>query len=199
LRLALHRPLAIGQHPAAPPQASGPQRASDQKRSAHMFRATNALALRRSSTLACGLLGYRCKGGHVKEFQLIYGSTPFGFDDLALVGILSKARFCNKRDDITGSLVCREDLYLQLLEGAKAAVQATFERIRGDDRHSGVVILWSGEIEARLFPDWTMRHDHAQSWMWTRDDVAKGAFARATDKEVRAVFAQLATAPPLRN
>lgn len=44
--------------------------------------------------------------------HLIYASKPFGYDDLALTNILSVARANNARDDITGSLICREDIFL---------------------------------------------------------------------------------------
>ena len=129
----------------------------------------------------------------MKEFQLIYASTPFGYDDLALMEILSKARKLNARDGITGSLICREDLYLQLLEGPGPAVEATFNRILRDGRHANVAVLWSGDIEARMFPEWTMRHDPAQSWMWSREDVARGAITETPATDIRAIFQRLAT------
>ncbi len=44
--------------------------------------------------------------------QLIYASTPFGFDNTTLNKILSVARRRNAQDQITGALVCRADLYL---------------------------------------------------------------------------------------
>ena len=107
--------------------------------------------------------------------QLIYASQPFGYDELSLTGILSAARRNNARDGITGCLVCREDLFLQLLEGQREAVIATYERILRDDRHANIVTLSSGDIESRLFRDWTMRHVPARSWMWTTAEVARGA------------------------
>ena len=73
-------------------------------------------------------------------FQVIHPSRPFGFD----TGILSKipldARRLNARDDITGALICRADIYLQLLEGPEATVRQTMERIKRDDRHLEVVM-----------------------------------------------------------
>ena len=54
--------------------------------------------------------------------QLIYRSEPFGFDRATLAGILMTARRNNRRDDITGALLCRSDLYLQLIEGPEAAI-----------------------------------------------------------------------------
>ena len=54
--------------------------------------------------------------------QLIYSSQPFGFDEAMLAGILSGARYNNVRDGITGALICRQDIYLQLIEGPAAAI-----------------------------------------------------------------------------
>ena len=56
--------------------------------------------------------------------QLIYPSTPFGFDNPTLNNILSVARRNNARDGISGALICRADLYLQMLEGPRSAVTA---------------------------------------------------------------------------
>lgn len=125
-------------------------------------------------------------------FQVIYASTPFGFDRGMLNGILADARRCNERDDVTGALICRADLYLQLLEGPEAAVRGAFARIVGDDRHLEPVCLVSAPVERRLFPGWAMRDDPARSWMWTQEEVAAGAVARATPDAARAVFERLA-------
>jgi hypothetical protein len=125
--------------------------------------------------------------------QLIYYSQPFGFDDAMLDGILLQARRNNARDGLTGALVVRRDLYLQLLEGPEAAVQATFARIKRDDRHLAVKILSCEPAEIRLFPDWTMRDDPAQSWLWNEAEVGNGAFDRADIAALRGVFARVAT------
>ena len=129
--------------------------------------------------------------------QLIYVSRPFGFDDLALGGILASARRHNIADGITGSLICREDVFVQLLEGNEDAVQKTFERIKRDDRHTDIANIWTGEISQRLFPEWAMRHDPAQSWMWTREQVTAGAADKATPAEILAVFHRLASEVPV--
>jgi Sensors of blue-light using FAD len=128
--------------------------------------------------------------------QLIYASRPFGFDDLALTGILASARRNNVRDAITGSLICREDLFIQLLEGPEDLVNALFARIARDDRHTELNKLFAGMADARLFPDWAMRHDPAESWMWTREEVTAGAVGKASASDVRAIFNRLAAQPP---
>lgn len=127
--------------------------------------------------------------------QVVYASRPFGFDELTLAGILVVARRNNLRDGITGALICREDLYLQLLEGPHQAVAAAFERILRDGRHSDVVPLLSCDAEARLFPGWAMRDDPAKSWMWTPEQVRAGAVAAASPDEVRGVFLRLLSEP----
>lgn len=124
--------------------------------------------------------------------KLIYASVPFGFDDAMLNGILADARRCNPRDDITGALVCRHDLYLQLLEGPRDAVEAAYARIAIDDRHVDVVRLYSAETHTRLFPAWAMRDDPARSWMWTPAEVAAGAAVRTPLSQVHAIFERIA-------
>ena len=124
--------------------------------------------------------------------QLIYTSRPFGFDDGMLNGILSDARRCNARDDITGALICRADVYLQLLEGPEAAVTAAFSRIVKDNRHVEIVRLSYEPVGERLFPGWSMRDDPLHTWMWTQRDVAAGILRRAERPALLAVFARMA-------
>ena len=87
---------------------------------------------------------------------------------------------------------------MQLLEGRRDVVTAAFSRILHDDRHVDVVNLWSGDIDTRLFPGWSMRHDPARSWMWTPEQVAGGAIGRASMQVIRGIFDRLAKEPPER-
>lgn len=123
--------------------------------------------------------------------QLIYASTPFGFDNSTLNSILTVARHNNAKDHITGALICRADLYMQMLEGPREAVTSRFNRIMQDDRHLDVVLISFRDCKARLFPDWWMRDDPARSWMWTQAQIAEGAIDAASEDDVRAVFARL--------
>ena len=124
--------------------------------------------------------------------QLIYCSQPFGFDEPMLRGILLQARRNNARDGLTGALIARGDIYLQLLEGPAAAVATTFARIAVDNRHLAVTRLSEIETDARLFPNWTMRDDVAPSWAGSAADVERGAPQNLPPAEVRAVFERLA-------
>ena len=129
--------------------------------------------------------------------QLIYASCPFGFDSAALNGILIDARRNNIRDGITGALICRADLYLPMLEGPDDKVEAAYARIERDDRHMEVRHLVRSPIETRMFGEWAMRNDPAQSWMWTREQIESGAPDRATADEVVAVFSRLINETPV--
>jgi hypothetical protein len=124
--------------------------------------------------------------------QLIYMSEPFGFEDGILNGILSISRRNNVRDGLTGALVCRRDIYLQLLEGPEAAVEAAYARIKSDDRHLAVVRLLSEPADVRLFPDWAMLDDPARSWLWSEAEVGAGAVKEASAADVRGVFERVA-------
>ena len=109
-----------------------------------------------------------------------------------LSGILMVARRNNPRHGVTGALICRDDVYLQLIEGEAAAIDALYARIRADDRHLDVTLLCRAAVPDRLFPDWAMLHDPAHSWLWTPEEVGRGAIAEATPAALRAVFARAA-------
>lgn len=127
--------------------------------------------------------------------QLIYVSRPFGFDEATLDDILLVARSRNPAAGLTGALICRRDLFMQMLEGPREAVTATFRRILNDDRHIEVTLVHAGATEARLFPNWAMRDDPAKSWMWSPEEVGAGAARGASAGEVLGIFARLAAEP----
>ncbi len=137
----------------------------------------------------------RTQGCALEIFELIYASRPFGFDNLTLYDILMTARRNNTRDEITGALICREDLYVQLLEGGREAVTAAYTRILRDGRHTAVRELSSRHKTARLFPEWAMRDDPMQSWMWTFQEVNGGAVERATAAAAQDIFVRLSQQP----
>nr|WP_315457259.1 BLUF domain-containing protein [uncultured Sphingorhabdus sp.] len=124
--------------------------------------------------------------------QIIYSSKPFGFTASVLDDILTVSRARNARDDITGTLICRGDMYLQLIEGPDPAIAATYERIIADDRHLEIDLLVSRPVSARLFPQWAMRDDPARSWMWTQEEVSAGAIQSASMAEILGIFERLA-------
>lgn len=124
--------------------------------------------------------------------QLIYRSQPFGFDNAMLAGILTRARPNNRRDDITGALICRHDLYLQLIEGPAPAIDALYAHICVDDRHCDVKLLVADTVGERMFPEWTMLDDAMPSMTWSPAEVTAGAVDAATPDTLRGLFERVA-------
>jgi len=89
--------------------------------------------------------------------RLLYTSVAaagFRPDDLRDVVEVSQRN--NRRDGVTGFLTYTAPTFIQCLEGERAAVTESFERIRRDRRHAGVRILSSRLVEACEFADWSM-------------------------------------------
>jgi Sensors of blue-light using FAD len=123
--------------------------------------------------------------------RLIYRSQPFGFDTAILAGILSGARRNNPKWGITGALICRHDVYLQLIEGPSDPIETLYSRILQDDRHLDVRLLLKDEMNNRLFPAWAMLDDEAPSLFWSAEDVAEGALEAASPDTLLAPFIRL--------
>ena len=107
-----------------------------------------------------------------------------------------KARTNNERADVTGCLICRDDIYLQLLEGPAESVMRIYEKIIHDDRHVEVTKLVNHTVTERMFGEWAMRDDPVQTWMWTREQIDQGVVNTATKDAVLGVFSKLAEQPP---
>ncbi|OYU72744.1 MAG: blue light sensor protein [Alphaproteobacteria bacterium PA3] len=113
-----------------------------------------------------------------------------------LAGILSTARRNNPQLGITGALICRHDLYLQLIEGPAEAIDALYARICEDDRHANVELLLTEDMGERMFPNWAMLDDEAPSLFWSAADVATGVLEAASPDEVRAPVIRWSAAHP---
>jgi Sensors of blue-light using FAD len=113
-----------------------------------------------------------------------------------LAGILSAARRNNPQLGITGALVCRHDIYLQLIEGPASAIDSLYARILVDDRHTNVELLLSEGVGERLFPAWAMLDDEAPSLFWSVQDLAAGVLDGASPDALRAPFVRLSAAHP---
>jgi hypothetical protein len=87
-------------------------------------------------------------------------------------------------------------MYMQMLEGPRTLVNNTFARIQADDRHVEVTLLYVGDTLERMFPDWSMRDDPPQSWMWNRAEVREGAMQEASAAAAFSIFHHLSRLPP---
>ena len=127
----------------------------------------------------------------MKFMQLVYCSQPFGYSLEILSAILIASRANNRKHDITGALICRSDIFLQLLEGPEQQVKNIYEKIQKDDRHINVYHLLDQFCEKRLFPAWAMKDDPVKTWMWSREEVSNGIVKSLSKAEVEEVFVKL--------
>ncbi|MGE0594096.1 MAG: BLUF domain-containing protein [Vicinamibacterales bacterium] len=92
-------------------------------------------------------------------YFLTYVSRSSGHTSEAeLQGILDKARQKNAEAGITGLLLLRSGLFVQLLEGNRPDVLSAFARIARDPRHRQIDVLFEFEEDGaqRCFPQWQM-------------------------------------------
>ena len=127
----------------------------------------------------------------MKLMQLVYCSQPFGYSLEILSAILVASRANNRKHDISGALICRSDIFLQLLEGPEQQVKNTYNAIQKDDRHVNVYNLINRPVEKRLFPAWAMKDDPVKTWMWSREQVSNGIVKSLSEAEVEEVFLKL--------
>jgi hypothetical protein len=72
--------------------------------------------------------------------------------------ILRSSHTHNPALGITGVLCYGGDVYMQVLEGGRAAVNGLYNKIVRDSRHREVMLLLYEEIAQRRFAGWTMGH-----------------------------------------
>jgi hypothetical protein len=71
--------------------------------------------------------------------------------------IVVKSRINNARDGLCGVLVYTGTDFAQVIEGPSDRVEALWNRIKLDDRHQDVALLFDETTEeAPWFPDWRM-------------------------------------------
>ena len=89
--------------------------------------------------------------------RLMYASrAATAIDQEALMAILRKSKAKNPGLGITGVLCFSEDIFLQVLEGGRSAVNQLYNRIAADPRHQQVELLCYEEIDERRFAGWSM-------------------------------------------
>jgi hypothetical protein len=91
--------------------------------------------------------------------RLLYASrSASDIDETLMTGILEHSRKYNLDHGITGILCAYTpgNVFLQLLEGGRAAVNALYANIVRDPRHSDVTLLDYAEITERRFASWRM-------------------------------------------
>lgn len=90
-------------------------------------------------------------------YQLLYVSKASDSINESLIDqIIGKAKDYNEKNGITGILLYRGEIFLQLLEGEKSAVERLFQKIAKDRRHANLTRIFEIEENERIFPNWAM-------------------------------------------
>jgi hypothetical protein len=103
---------------------------------------------------------------HYPIFQLVYVSaaTQNQNYDKMINEILSVAIKFNLKNNITGVLLYRGGIFLQLLEGDEKNVKNLFSKIQKDPRHNNVITLIENTSNSRLFDKWSMAYRELSDW-----------------------------------
>lgn len=89
--------------------------------------------------------------------RLVYVSRSVSPSDRPQIElILSQSKAYNPKNGITGVLCYTGDMFLQVLEGGREAVNRLYGHISRDARHNDVMLLEYVEINERRFANWTM-------------------------------------------
>ena len=90
-------------------------------------------------------------------FQLIYAShAKQAFNEIELISLLKAARTKNLKLNITGMLLYKDGIFMQLLEGDETEVRKLFSTIKHDNRHEKVVVLFEKSCDHSVLSDWSM-------------------------------------------
>jgi hypothetical protein len=101
-------------------------------------------------------------------YQLIYYSTASkAINEGQLYTLLAESNCRNESNSITGMLAYIEGIFdgdviarfMQVLEGSKQHVQATFLKIKKDPRHYNVCLIKQEFILKRSFGEWSMKFE----------------------------------------
>lgn len=96
--------------------------------------------------------------------SVAYVSQAVGqWNDDDFEGLLETSRRRNTDDAISGLLIFCRGYFLQVVEGADEQVSGLIERIRADQRHSDIEMIYESDIDDRVFPQWSMGFEKVDS------------------------------------
>ena len=91
--------------------------------------------------------------------RLLYASRAAEAVTQELIeAILQSSRKHNPALGITGVLCYGGDVYMQVLEGGREAVNELYNKIVRDERHRDIALLHYQEVAERKFAGWSMGH-----------------------------------------
>lgn len=88
-------------------------------------------------------------------YEIVY--TSFSrINSIEIESMIQESVKRNTENNITGCILYNDSEFYQVLEGQKEAVKLLFEKIKKDNRHSGLRVMWESDIPKRAFSNWSM-------------------------------------------
>jgi hypothetical protein len=134
------------------------------------------------------------EGGADRMMSILYTSTASpSFDPAHLVDVLLLSRRNNKRIGLSGMLLYRDGVFLQVIEGPAHVLRERMAIIASDPRHRDVAVLLEEPIAERMFPAWTMGSgdaagDSAPGLREAFEDLAAGRDMTASLPALRGII-----------
>ena len=89
--------------------------------------------------------------------RIIYTSrSTKQFNKRNLLDLLHDSRAFNTMDNISGVLMHKNGLFLQIIEGKSKDLEDLIERLHRDTRHNNLKIIDDQLVEDRIFANWSM-------------------------------------------
>ncbi len=90
-------------------------------------------------------------------YEILYTSlSKEKFDAASIQTLLQQCYDNNVVNNITGCMVFKKREFIQVIEGEKEVVLQLFEKIKKDERHSKLKVIWQGKTLERSFEKWLM-------------------------------------------
>jgi len=100
-----------------------------------------------------------CEGARNMLIRVMYVSQAAGAITTTVTSsILETAKVHNEANGITGVLCQGQDIFIQVLEGERKALNHLLAKIFRDSRHKEMEIVLLQEVQERMFPLWAMAH-----------------------------------------
>jgi hypothetical protein len=137
--------------------------------------------------------------------QLIYLSrATLCVDRRLLVEIAAASQERNRAAGVGGAIVFCDGCFLQVLEGAPAAIEAAFARIAADRRHGDIRVMERRDDVARAFDGWGMSCLHESTMSYAQaarasawvEMLSRDALAGRPGSGAHRLFAELRDAIP---
>lgn len=113
--------------------------------------------------------------------QLVFESALTHASEANLAQIFSASRRNNKRNNITGMVLCAGRKVISILEGEHEVVKQTFQRICGDQRHRIAQVVCEHPIQERSFSKWNTGYRLSQPPLNRQNSVFDGYFLDGFD------------------